>query len=416
MRKTVRSLLIAGTLPVMMWLTGCGHYRCGATFGASSCTQSGSGFSSNGNTATGAYVFAVNKSGTIDGFTLDTKANTLAATASYTGPAVPKNDEGSGMAIAQKKYLYAGFPTTDQIFGFAIGASGGLTAMTGSPYTAPYLAGTITGTSAMITNPAGTLLFVASLTSNQVFAYQIGTGGTLAAATGSPFTMPFVPANLATDGLGKYLYVTERSSSHSSAAVAAFSIGSSGTLTAVVGSPFSYPMWQVQGDPSGKYLIGTTGKSLAFTGTDDFHLYVFSIQQSGGNAGAITPVSGSPFATTYSPWGITMQPNTNGTYVYSFSINDTDTAYNSVEGFQLDASSGSLTVLQSSPFTSVSNGFWGQTDQSGQFLFVYGGFTTNGTVTTTLGALDVGSGGALTQPIPVADLATSGFWAVTDPQ
>jgi hypothetical protein len=186
----------------------------------------------------------------------------------------------------------------------------------------------------------------------------------------------------------------------------------------VAGSPFttaSYDMWEVQGEPTGKYLVGTSGKNLDLNGTDDDHLYVFSITQSGASAGAITPVSGSPFLTTYSPYNIAVQSNSSGNLVYSFSINDTLTGFNSIEGYEI-GTGGALTAVTGSPFSDVALGSWGQFDQSGQFLFVYSAVDNSGTYTYSLGPLDVASGGALTQPIGTTTLSTVGFWAVTDPQ
>ena len=418
MKLKVRLLLNLIAVAVTMSLSGCGHYTCGATFGSSTCSSSGGGINQGGGgttTSASAFAYAVDTAGTIDGYTLDTTNSTFGATASYTAPVVPTQDDGSGMVVAQKKYLYVAFPSTFQLFGYSINANGGLTLISGSPYGVNYLS-TAVGTKTMITNPAGTFLFIASGVSNQIYVYQIGSSGSLSVVSGSPFTIPFLAANLAVDGLGKYLYVTENLGSHTGLQVAAYSIGSSGGLTAVQGSPFSYPMWEVAADPTGKYLIGTTGKTVPVNGVDDFHLYVFSIQQSGSNAGALTQVSGSPFTTVYSPYGIAMQPNSTGNLVYSFSINDTDTGYNAVEGFSLDSTSGSLTAVSGSPFSGVSDGFWGQIDQSGAYLFVYGGIVNNGTVTTDLGALNIGSGGALTEPTSQLTLPSSGFWTVTDPQ
>ena len=105
---------------------------------------------------------------------------------------------------------------------------------------------------------------------------------------------------MTTDGLGKYLYVTSITSDHLGLGVAAYSIGtgsSEGTLAPVVGSPFNYHMWAVQGDPSGTFLVGTTGKSVAAgAAANDKNLYVFNIQPSGTAPGAISPVANSPVA------------------------------------------------------------------------------------------------------------------------
>ncbi len=410
MRMRVRAGLMLMTAAVMMSLVGCDHYNCstGATFGGSSCTSTGSGLGSNGSTGsvTAAYAYAVDTAGTIDGFTLDTGASTFQTIASYTAPTVPTNDQGYGMAVAQKLYLYTAFVGTGQIFGWTIGSTGTLTAISGSPFSAPYLDGIggSQGPQDMIVNPAGTLLFVDNVNAEGIYVYSIGSGGVLTVVNGSPFPVGFFPGNLATDGLGKYLYVT---SATNGSEIAAYSIGTSGTLTPVVGSPFAYPMLQVQGDPTGGYLIGTKG---ALSG--DSHLYVFSIAQSGSNAGAITQTQA--VTTVYAPYSIAVQPNTGGNLVYSFSINATDTGYNPIEGYQL--SNGTLTAVAGSPFSNVSDGAYAEFDQSGAFLFPYSSVVneSTNTVTTTLGVLDVASGGALTQPISPATLGSQGFFAVTD--
>jgi 6-phosphogluconolactonase len=405
MTMRVRAVLMLMTALAMMGLAGCGHYTCSAGFGASTCT---SGTTPPGGSATAAFVFAVDPSGTIDGLTLNTSAATFTATPSYTGPTnLPQNSSGQGMVVAQGKYLYALYGGTGQIYGFTISSTGGLTPIANSPFSAAYLIGSTTGgTQAMITNPAGTLLFVLAQSDSAVYVYQIQSDGELALA-GSPVPLTFEPENMATDGLGNFLYITEIGT-QVVPELAAYSINSTtGALTAVSGSPFSFGsfgMEQVEGEPSGLYLIGTTSSVV-----NDPHLYVFNIAQSGtANAGAVT-LSGTPFTTPTgsSPVAIAVQPSAGGNVVYSFSV-DIGTSYNPVEGYLL-STSGTLTPVSGSPFTTLSStGGWGQFDQSGAFLFVYD--STSGVLTP----FDVGTGGVLTQPITTG-AGISGFWSVTDP-
>ena len=415
--RALISLLVVAAAG-MIWLAGCDHYVCSTTFGASTCTPSGSGLGSGGTggSATAAFVFAVDTSAnTIDGYTLNTTADTLSSTTGYTAPTIPTGDTGAGMVVAQGKYLYAAFRSTNQIYAWSISSSGGLTAISGSPYTATFLTSINPGAVAqqnMITNPAGTLLFFSDPASDQIYVYQIGSTGALTAVSGSPFSVPFGPLNLATDGKGRYLYaVDDEYVNHTGAEIAAFSISSSGALTAVAGSPFAFPMWQVAGEPTGNFLIGTTGRSVPTVGTDDDNLYVFAINQT---TGALTEVSGSPFATQFSPFTIAVQPNTGGNLVFSFGVNDTDTGYNPIEGYEI-SSTGTLTAISGSPFSNIQLGYWGQLDQSGDFLFDYSAVVDEGTntVVTTLGALSVGSTG-LTQSVSPVTLVTQGYWAVTD--
>jgi hypothetical protein len=433
MKIRLQAVLVLSVAVLTMGLANCGKYNCntddGFLFGASGCsTGSPSSVSSGGTggTATAAFAFAVDmgsgsgSNGTIDGYTLDTSAGTFQATTSYTAPTIPPNDGGVGMVVAQEQFLYAGFASAEQIYAWTISSSGSLTTVTGSPYSAPFLAefGVGVGQDNMITTPTGTLLYISDTLQEKIYAYQIGTGGVLTAVSGSPFSVPFEPMNLGTDGLGKYLYAVDGNyTTHTGTQVAAYVIGTTGALTAVPGSPFSFPMWQVQGEPTGQFLIGTSGSSAFYSGSDDDHLYVFSITQSGSSAGAITPVSGSPFTTIYSPFNIAVSQNTGGSYIYTFSFNDTATGFNPPEGYSI-SSAGALTALSGSPFSGLTNGSWGQLDQSGQFLLDYGSYldSTTDTTVTQLSPFDIGSGGSLTQPISTLVLATQGFWVVTDPQ
>jgi 6-phosphogluconolactonase (cycloisomerase 2 family) len=429
MKIEARVLLSALALLAMMFLAACGGgYNCQVTFGSSTCTPSGGGVTLGGGGGGGggggngiaAFVFAVDTTNAaIDGYTLNTTAGTLALTNGYLAPTIPTNSGGVGMVVAQEQFLYVGFGITDQIYGWTISSTGTLTAISGSPFSAPYLSnyvGTV-GQAEMITNPLGTMLFVSDTSQGEIYAYTIGSGGVLAAATGSPFSLPsgFLPMNLTTDGLGNYLYaINGNSTTHTGSEIAAFAI-SGGVLTPVVGSPFAFPMWQVEGDPTGQFLIGTSGKTVFYDGTDDDNLYVFNITPSGASAGALTQIAVVP--TVYSPFSIATQSNSGGNLVYSFGFNDTDTGFNPIEGYSINSTTGALQVLSGSPFSEVGDGSWGQFDQSGDFLMVYSSYLnpSTDTVATQLAPLDLSSAGALTQPVATLTLVTPGFWVVTDP-
>jgi len=428
MKSPLRMIFGLLVMLATLLLSNCSPYGCRVTFGSSTCSAPGSGGGGpfgggGGGGSAAAYAYAIDQNGTIDGYSLSNSG--FAAISGYTAPAVPVNSGGVGMVVAQKQFLYAGFGNTGQLFGWVIGSNGVLTAISGSPFSSSFLAGFINGVGQdnIITNPAGTLLFISDAIAESVYVFQIGSGGVLAPVTGSPFSLPvgFTPMNLATDGLGKYLYVVNGNYvAHQGSQVAAFSIGtgsSLGQLTVVPGSPFAFKMWQLRGDPTGQYLIGTSGSSAFYSGvSDDTHLYTFTITQSGASAGAITAVTGSPVSTTYSPFSIAAQSNTGGTLVYSLSFNDAGSAFNPLEGDSI-SSSGVLSPLTNSPFSGVGNGSWAQFDQSGTILVVYASYLNSSTNTTTtqLTPLAVGSSGALTQPAGTLTLVTPGFWVVTDP-
>jgi hypothetical protein len=419
-------LILSVTLGQMFW-TSCGHYSCTDTFSPNSCSTgggggggigTGGGGGGGGSSAASAYAFVIDQTlGSIDGYTLTAGNSSFQATTGYVGPTIPTGDPGVGMVVVQKKFLYAVFGPENLIYGWSISSSGTLSTLSGFPVTVT-LGGTVPITNyrqvSVITNPAGTLIFVAQALLNQILVFQVGSTGAL--TEGPPVsTGADSPINLGMDGFGKYLYVTEdpNLSKHTAAKTAAYVIGATGTLAAVPGSPFAFPMWEVQGDLSGNYLFGISGSSTALSGADDDHIYVFAITQTGAAAGALTAVANSPFATTYSPFNLAVNPV--GEFAYTFSLNPSDTGNNPTEGFALNQGTGAITVVPGSPFANLFTGGNGQFEQSGTYLFTHTGDLTLA-APVELAPLVAGSTGALTQPFSNVILSTSGYWAVTEPQ
>jgi hypothetical protein len=445
---TIKARLLLCALAVLatMSMVDCNEYSCGG-FGALPCTAGGGtgsgsfgGGGGGGSSTATAFAFAVDQGGTVDGYTLS--SSTFAATPNFVAPQTTiTGNPGAGMVVVQQSgqqpYIYAVFgPPNDELFGWSVSTSGALTLLQNLPAPLSFIPDVSIPFNQynIATNPAGTLLFIADSFEDQIFVFQIATTGALTAVTGSPFPTPAggSPGNLTTDGLGNYLYVTETLLDHTGAGILGYSIGNGasgttlGALTELSSSPFAFNMWQLQGDASGNYLVGTTGNSAApgfgFSGTDDNNLYVFNIQQTATTtpAGTLTQVTGSPFGTTYSPLNIAMQPpSSGGEFVYSFSINDSGAAYNPIEGYQLTTSgaqAGSLTPISSFPTSGIATGHWGQFDQSGANLLVYSSISNGTTISSQLGALSIDSSGIATEPTSPVSLVTPGYWVMTDPQ
>ena len=283
----------------------------------------------------------MNKNGTLDGYGLDTTDGTFGTLNSFTPQTIPANDRrrGSGGG-ARASLCMPCFRRAQQIYGWSIGNTGSLTPLSGFPVSAPLTGITEFGYNqqVVITNPAGTLLFISEFANQAILVYQIGSDGTLTAAPGSPFstaTAGLQPQNMAMDGLGKYLYVSEDSANHVGSAIVGYSVSSAGVLSQIPGTwGNSIPIWQMVGDPSGLYMIGITGKTNFLFGSDDQNLYVYNINQS---TGALSAAPGSPLATTVR----TLQhrhaaKSSGGEFVYSFSINDSGLGDNPIEGFSLE--------------------------------------------------------------------------------
>jgi len=389
----------------------------------------GGGVGGGGSNATpAAFVYAVDQnggstsstSGTIDGFDLSTSAVTFKALGGYTAPTIPGVDPGVAMIVVNKKYVYAFFELTEQVFGWSIDpSSGNLKTLAGFPLTLQLNLPIVTFNQYNVTtDPGGNFMFISDSGANSILVYAIDSStGALTAVPGSPFATPFEPGNVTTDGLGRFLYVC-LDADHVGTEFFGYTIGANGALTLMPSSPFAANVWQLQGDASGRYLIGTSGNTKSLTTIDDNHLYVFAIQQSGATAGAVAPAAGSPVSTQFSPFTIAMQPATsNGEFVYSFSINDTNTGFNSIEGYQLNTNTGALAAITGSPFGggAIQPGKWGQFDQSGANLLVYSTVNGSGGTLTQLIPLSVASDGTLTAPIAPVTLTTPGYWVVTDP-
>ena len=418
--KLAKIVLAVASLAWVMGLAGCSTKGCstavpGSTVGTAGGTGNGSSTTSGTCTLPGTgstssiYAYAVNQAGTVDSYVLNTNANTLASTG-VIGPSIPANGGGVGMVVAQGQYLYVVLQLVQQIYGYSISSSGALTALNNFPISLSAIGGIPANgfvQNSVITNPAGTLLFISSAIDEQIAVYQIGSDGSLTVVNGSPFAIPgFQPQNLAMDGLGRFLYASENSSTHAGTAAVAFSVGTgtnAGVLTLV--GTYSAPIFAMGGDPSGNFLIGISGDTVSQGYTDDDNLYVYSINQT---TGALT-VPGTKFATTYAPYNIAMQPTaTNGEFVYSFSLNASGAA-NPVEAYQISPTTGALSAVAGSPFTTLQAAPWGQFDQSGSYLFYY-----FGTAPANLGVFNVATSGGLSQPVTPVALATTGYWAVSD--
>ena len=392
----------------------------GSSSGGGSFGGGGGGGGGGGSSTPSAFAYVVDQNGTMDGYAFSAKGNTIGKISNYTAPTIPTNSGGVGVVVAQGKYLYAVIQDTEQIFGWQIGASGTLTTLTGFPVTISGLTGVQSlgyNQQLVITNPAGTLLFIDQpLAADGIFVYQISNTGALTLAPGAPFStvaQGLEPQNIAMDGLGKYLYVSEDSSDHSGSFVVGYSVSAAGVLTPIPNYSTwgNIPIWQMQGEPTGKYMLGITGETAFFFGSDDPHIHVLSINQT---SGALSEAAGSPWGTTYAPFNIAVQPElgTSGSpeTVYSFSVNDDFTAANPIEAFQLDTTTGALSIVSGSPFGNLTASAWGQFDPSGQYLFIYIGAAPD----IFMGVLNVTGGGVLTESTGTTSLVTSGYWAVSD--
>ena len=387
MKVMVRALAVLGLIAAALWVTSCGHFNCTRTFGASTCGSGGGSAKSGGGTGQGkaaAFAYFVNL-GTI-GAELDTSGN-FVLIPNWSAPLFTVAGGYANMVIVQKQWMYE--PGSLAVEAYSIdGTTGTLTVISGQPFSSP-------DDYKVAADPAGKFLFVTGANNDEVTVFSINQASGALALVGSYATGIGFAGQATTDGLGKFLYVT---AGNLGSQVAVFSIGSTGTLTSL--GTLSISIAELRSEPTGKFLLGVTGNGANNGFGSDTHVYVYSINQTNG---VLTSVSGSPFATTFIPGKLAVHPNGNLVYTFNYSV----VGASPMEGFQFNSTTGALTGLSGSPFTSFTPGD-GAFDQAGTYLFLHGASTIYAT------SVDPTTGAVTSVGQPVTNTG-SVAWGVTDP-
>lgn len=219
-----------------------------------------------------------------------------------------------------------------QIDGYTIDhRTGSLYPIPGSPFSGPVSYG-------VATDPGGKFLYVPDYDHGNVWAYLINQKtGALTNVKGSPFKSGASPLAIAVDPAGKFVYVPGCSSNTGlcSGNISAYVIERwSGALKPVTGSPFSTggSIFGITVDPTGKFAYATNSSG------DDVFAYAIDAR-----TGALTAVTGSPFLTGALPLAVAVDPN--GQFAY---VGNADA--NTVSGYTINAATGSLRPVIGSPF------------------------------------------------------------------
>jgi len=271
-----------------------------------------------------------------------------------------------GCSSTSGHYLYAAIPGTNQIVAYREDPNSGiLTQLVISPISAGQ------AVQSLAMHPSGKYLYAANSGESDVSMYTISASGSL--TEGTRTTAGTEPTLLAMDSAGSFLYVGNSGSYN----ISVFSIGSDGKL-APVGSPFSIGMVPINMklSPSGNVLY-VTGAGTA--GIDPPGI----IQAFSLNAGALTPLSSSPYFTGNGPYGL--QISSSGSVLYTANKLD-----NSISEFTVN-SDGSLAIISGSPIGETYSGPVSLLiDKSGTYLYVANQASTN------LAAYTIASDGSLT--------------------
>jgi 6-phosphogluconolactonase (cycloisomerase 2 family) len=231
--------------------------------------------------------------------------------------------------------------------------------------------------------PGGRFLFVSDLNSGSIFAYSIDRStGALTVVAGSPFSFPGHSGNggpIAIDPAGKFLF-----NSNASGAIVSYTIDSQtgfltpGTAPAV--NDGNQPIYLLV-DPTGKFLLvsnhaDSSGRNYS----------VFSINSA---TGVLTVVSGSPFTIGQNTGPQQIVLNSNESVLYAALSNSQQ-----VNALNFDSTTGALTAFQGAPYPAQSMPTSLALLPSGQFLYAGNngaGSVSEYSVNATTGALTPGN-------------------------
>ncbi len=230
-------------------------------------------------------------------------------------------------------YLYVG-DTNGTVAAFNVASSGALTALSGSPF--PAGSAPLNLAWSYNDSNAASFLYAADFSGGGIYGFTIDSNGALTPLAGSPFatTPGSAPAAMvvgagATDGGTLYVALSGLNE------VAAYSVGSSGALVPISGSPFMAG----RGPAS---LLAYEGFLYALNGLD----HTISAYGMDLNAGILTEIAGSPFSAGTAVAGLIGG--------FDGAVYVPDTRSNSILGFSVNTTTGSLAPLAGSPFpTSV---------------------------------------------------------------
>ena len=368
--------------------------------------------------------------GTIYAFTIDPSSGSLTAVA---GTPFPDGANPAAVSLAPNgQFAFSASNNGTKVQAYTVNQTSGALTLVGS-----YSTGFVTGSAYpdIAVDSQSAHLYLASAGDNKVAGFAIdSTTGALTTLAGSPYAAGAGAAAIpAFSPDGKYLYVMDKGATGTGAnSVSGYSIGADGSLTALAGSPFAagtQPSWIVF-TPNGQYAY------VADSGEDAISAYSVS-------AGVLTPLAAPTYPTDENPQDLTIDAS--GTHLYApvasgstagavdwFPINADGTlgtkgtvpagvtpiylaidptapfAYVAskggaeVYGYSISATTGALTALANSPFSTGAGSLpqFITIDPSGKF-----GYTANeGTANISGFAINATSGTLSTianSPFPV---------------
>jgi 6-phosphogluconolactonase (cycloisomerase 2 family) len=299
-------------------------------------------------------------SNTVSGFNIDHVAGVLTPvgtaappTPACTSPAVCSNPVSAAVS-ASGQFLFLlnqgtaspAVPTSISVFSIDT-ARGLLTPVAGSPFSFASLSAP--NPQFIVASPTSGFLYVSDGASGTISMFSVGASGTLteiapALSIGAGATV----AGIAIDSKGQFLYAADSANNK----IASFSIAAGGGLSPVAGSAFN------AGTKPVAVAVDSTASFLYAANQGSNNVSAFKI-----NAGALTEISGSPYAvvttgTVGTPQPIFLTLDVSNKFLYVANLGTS-----SISAFGVKAADGTLALLTDSPFQQAIQPLWIVTTQ-----------------------------------------------------
>lgn len=272
--------------------------------------------------------------------------STGAITTGARTPPVP-GASSTGIALhTSKKFVFVANSGLNNVSVFNVAGDGSLT------HSSDTAAGS--GPIGAVVDPAGQFLLVTNNLSDNISVFQIDSGsGALTEVSGSPFFANHGPADILVTPSGKFVYTMNPAIGM----ITAFSF-TGGVLTQVTGSPF------FSGAGASALTVDPGEKFLYAANTSDNTVSGFQID---ATSGFLKPVQGSPFSTVAGAGPSAIAIDTTGKFVYVA----TQGSSFSIWAYTFDATTGTLTPVQKSPFNLLAaGGLFLLMEPSGGFFYI----------------------------------------------
>ncbi|HTV04968.1 MAG TPA: beta-propeller fold lactonase family protein [Acidobacteriaceae bacterium] len=174
------------------------------------------------------------------------------------------------------------------ISAFSVGSGGALTPLYSSSSALPYAG---VQPSASASDPTSRFLYVTDAASNQLYAYAIGSNGTLAPLTNGPFATGVYPDGITIDPSGQYIYVAN----YNSNTISAYQITPSNGTPSLLAAGTTYPT------KTGPTCIIVEPAFGRFVYTSNFLDSSITGYQLNPNNGTLTGTENSPYPSAGQP-------------------------------------------------------------------------------------------------------------------